>query len=84
MSRATEQVTIEHGGGAAAAGASGVHILLLQMVQQQPAVGVVLCHVHAVLAEEVRNNFVAQGPQVSGEYQVVVRRGGAGGLCHRG
>ena len=34
LPQAPEQVAVEHGGGASAAGASGVHILLFQMVQQ--------------------------------------------------
>ena len=80
LPQASEQVAVEHGGGAAAAGASGVHILLFQVVEQQPAVGVVVRHVHTVLPEEVRDDLVTQLPQIAGDDQVVVLRGGAGVL----
>ena len=78
LPQASEQVAVEHGGGASAAGASGVHILLFQMVQQQPAVGVVFRHVHTVLPEEVGDDLLTQQPQIAGDDEVVVLRGGGG------
>ena len=71
-----EEIAVEHGGGAAAAGASGVHILLFPVIEQHAAVKIVFCHVDAVLPEKVRDDLVAQFPQIPGENGVVIRRGG--------
>ena len=49
-----------------------MHVLLLQVVQQQSAVLIVPGQVHPVPAEQVRDDGVAQGPQVPGDDQVIV------------
>ena len=55
-----------------------MHILLLQMVQQQPAVGVVFRHVHTVLPEEVGDDLLTQQPQIAGDDEVIILRAGGG------
>src|SRR5699024_11955964 len=63
----------------AAAAGPGVHVLILNIVEQQAAVGVVPAHIHSVPGEEVRHDLVTQGPQVPGDHQVVVPGPGASG-----
>ena len=72
--QAGEEVAVEHRGGAAAAGGSGVHILGLAVVEQQPAVLEVFAQVHAVPGEKVPDDGVAQLPQVAGDDEAVVLR----------
>ena len=48
-----QEIAVEHGGRAAAAGGSGVHILVLPVIQQQAAVLELGAHVHTVPLEEV-------------------------------
>ena len=76
--QAGEQIPAEYRRGAAAAGAAGVHILPLPVVEQQPAVLIVSGHVHAVPPEQVDHDLVAQFSQVPGENGVVIRRAGLG------
>lgn len=68
-----QEIAVEHGGRAAAAGGSGVHILVLPVIQQQAAVLELGAHVHTVPLEEVPDDGVAQLSQVTGEDQVEVR-----------
>ena len=72
--QAGEQVAVEHRGGAAAAGGSGVHILGLAVVEQQSAVLEILTQVDAVPGEKVPDDGVAQLPQVAGDDEVEVFR----------
>ena len=72
--QAGEEVAVEHRGGAAAAGGSGVHVLGLAVVEQQSAVLEVLPQVDAVPGEEVPDDGVAQLPQVAGDDEAVVLR----------
>ena len=74
--QAGEEIAVEHRGGAAAAGASGVHILLFPVIEQHAAVKIVFRHVDAVLPEKVRDDGMAQLPQVPCENGVIIRRGG--------
>lgn len=74
-----QQVPAQHRRGASAAAGPGVHVLLFDVVEQHPAVLVVLAHVHPVLGEQVHDNLVAQHPQIPGQHQVVVLWAGAGG-----
>ena len=71
-----QQIPVQHGGGAAAAGGTGVHVLLVPVVQKQAAVLEVLPQLNAVLGEKVPDDGVAQLAQVTGDDQVVVV-----GLC---
>lgn len=71
-----EDIAVEYRGGAAAARGSGVHVLFFPVVEQQPAVKIVGGEIHAVLAEPVQHDAVAQLPQVSGEDTVKVFGGG--------
>ena len=50
-----------------------MHILPLQIVEQQPAVLVVLRHVHAVARKEVRDNLVPEPAEIAGDDEIVVR-----------
>ena len=56
-----------------AAAAAHVHILPLQIVEQQPAVLVVLRHVHAVARKEVRDDLVPELAEIAGDDEIVVR-----------
>ena len=67
-----EEIAVQYRGGAAAAGAAGVHVLLLPVVEEEAAVLEVFPHVNAVPGEEVPDDGVAQLPQVSGGHQVIV------------
>jgi len=73
-----EEIAVEDGGGAAAAGAPGVHILALPVVEEHPAVHIVAGEVQPVPAEEVQDHGVAQLAKVAGDYKVVVPRRGVG------
>ena len=73
LAHPAQKVAVEHGGGAAAAAAAHVHILPLQIVEQQPAVLVVLRHVHAVARKEVRDDLVPEPAEIAGDDEIVVR-----------
>lgn len=67
----------QHRGGAAAARASAVDVLLFGVVKNQTAV-IVVVQCNAVLFEEVPDDLTAQLAQVAGDNEVVVAGGQAG------
>ena len=76
--QALQEIAVEHRGGAAAAGAAGVHVLLCPVIQQDAAVGAVVPQRHAVPAEQLHQKIVAQIAQIAGDDEVVVPGRGAG------
>ena len=67
-----QYMAAKHRGAAAAAGASGVDVLLLPVVQHKPAVAVNLADVNAVLLEQVYKDFAAHQSKVAGKDKVEV------------
>lgn len=67
-----QYMAAKHRGAAAAAGASGVDVLLLPVVQHKPAVAVNLADVNAVLLEQVYKDFAADKPKVTCQNKVEV------------
>ena len=49
-----------------------MHVLLIQVVQQHAAVLIVPGQVHALPAQQIRDDGMAQDPQVAGDDQVIV------------
>ena len=86
-----EQIAGEHRGGAAAARAAAVDVLIFQIEDHQTAVVVVGGQVHPVLPEQLQQQLTPQLAQVAGDDQVVVVRppagilkvGGEGGIGRR-
>ena len=78
LSEFREKVSVENGGAAAAAGGTGVHILLLQIVKQQTAVLIDVTHVDSVPGEQFFRNGVSQFAKISGEDQIIVPGRGSG------
>ena len=73
-----EQIAGEHRGGAAAARAAAVDVLIFQIEDHQTAVVVVGGQVHPVLPEQLQQQLTPQLAQVAGDDQVVVVRPPAG------
>ena len=77
-----EQIAVEDGGGAAAAGAAGVHLAS----RGRTAGGRSRCscpQLYAVAADELRSAGVAQIAQVAGDDEIVVPRR-CGGVAEQG
>ncbi len=68
-----QKIAVEHGGGAAAAAAAHVHILPLQIVEQQPAVLVSSSSCPRRRAKEVRDDLVPEPAEIAGDDEIVVR-----------
>ena len=44
-----------------------MHILPFPIIEQQPAIRVILSHIQAVLPEKIHHNVAAQHPQIPGD-----------------
>ena len=51
-----------------------MHILPFPVIEQQPAIRVILSHIQAVLPEKIHHNVAAQHPQIPSDQKVVVLR----------
>ena len=79
LPHSVEQQPGEHHRRAPAPGSPTVYVLLLQIVNEHTAVSQI-SQVHAVLVEEIKDDFPAQLAQVAGDNQVVIRGLAAGVL----
>ena len=74
LAHAPQQISVENGRAAAAAGGSAVHILLLEVIEKKPTVRIALAERHAVAREEVLDNVVPELAQIAGDDQVIILR----------
>ena len=80
LSKLREKISVENGGAAAAAGSAGMHILLLQIIEEQTAVLIGVTQVDSVPREQLFRNGVSQFSEISGEDQIIVPGRGPGVL----
>ena len=70
-----QQLRTQHHGAAAAAGAAAVDILTA-VENQIAAVRQLAADAHTLFPEQMQQHFLSQGPQIPGDNQVKILRGG--------
>ena len=72
LAHPTQQIPAQNARRAAAAAAAAVHILRLEVIEQQAAVGAALAEGHPVAREKVRDDAVPELAEISRHDEIIV------------